>query len=115
MPNPFGELKLGEPKPWKAVYRGIEYPGEVLLTDAWQSELGELTGDVHFRIVVLTRYQQAPDIADRRIACCIPGMAMREERKLWGREKGRAAFKGAGRRLRRRPNLHQGKVAHRCP
>ena len=67
-------LKLGEPQPLKAAFRGIEYPGEILLADAWRPELGEIAKeDVHFRIVVFTKYQPVPDIADRRIACCIPG------------------------------------------
>ena len=56
-----GTLKLGEPQPLKAAFRGIEYPGEIAKED------------VHFRIVVFTKYQPVPDIADRRIACCIPG------------------------------------------
>ena len=37
-----GTLKLGEPQPLKAAFRGIEYPGEILLADAWRPELGEI-------------------------------------------------------------------------
>ncbi|MBE0415129.1 MAG: hypothetical protein IBX36_01110 [Dehalococcoidia bacterium] len=75
VPNLFADFKLGKPKPWKAIYRGIEYPGEILLADTWRPELGEIAGqDVHFRIVVFTKYQQVSfdSIVDRRIAFCIP-------------------------------------------
>lgn len=84
MANLSGEFKLGQPKRWKAVYRGIEYLGEVLLTEAWRPELGQIAEqDVHFRIVVLTKYQRVPDIADRRIACCIPSKAIKEDRGIY--------------------------------
>ena len=74
------ELKSGQPRPLKAEFRGVEYPGEVLLVDGWQPELGEIAGkDTHFRIVIFNRYQRVPDIADRRVACCIPGQALKEE------------------------------------
>jgi len=83
--NPFDEFKLGQPKRWKVVYRGIEYPGEILVTDTWRAELGQLTErDIHFRIVVLTKHQRVADIADRRIACCIPGKASEEAKGIYG-------------------------------
>lgn len=87
MPNLFDGLELGQPKRWKAVYRGIEYPGEVLVTDTWRPELGQITErDTHFRIVVLTKYQPIADIADCRIACCIPSKALKEEKGIYRTE-----------------------------
>jgi hypothetical protein len=83
----FASFKPGEAHPWRAVYQGIDYPGEVLIAETWRPELGQkiAEGDIHFRIVVLTKPQQvAPEsIADRRIALCIPGMAIREERERY--------------------------------
>ena len=79
----FAEFKLGEPRPFRAVYQGIEYPGEVLVTETWRPELGEIDNDIHFRIVVLTRHQQVPSIADRRIALCLPARAVKEEREVY--------------------------------
>lgn len=80
----FPDLTIGEPKPWTTVYRGIEYRGEVLLTDSWRPELGEAIDkrDVHFRIVILAKPQAIPpgSISDQRIALCVPG-------KLTGRTK----------------------------
>jgi len=84
MTSLFSDLKIDQPRRWKAVYRGIEYPGEVLLTDTWRPDLGQIDeDDVHFRIVVLTKSQRVADIADRRIACCIPGKAIREGKGLY--------------------------------
>ncbi|MFQ5924936.1 MAG: hypothetical protein ACE5IE_02945 [Dehalococcoidia bacterium] len=82
--NLFSEFKLGEPRPFRAVYQGIEYPGEVLVTETWRPKLGEIDKDIHFRIVVLTRHQQVPSIADRRIALCLPARAVKEEREVYG-------------------------------
>ncbi|MBA7607476.1 hypothetical protein ES703_14635 [subsurface metagenome] len=83
--NLFSGFKPGEANPWRAVYQGIDYPGEVLIAETWRPELGQkiAEGDIHFRIVVLTKPQQvSPEsIADRRIALCIPGMAIKEERE----------------------------------
>ncbi len=79
----FAEFKLGEPRPFRAVYQGIEYPGEILVTETWRPELGEIARDIHFRIVVLTRHQQVPSIADRRIALCLPARALKEERGVY--------------------------------
>lgn len=97
VPSLFSNLKPGEPQPWKAVYHGVEYPGEVLIAETWQPELGEIARDINFRIVVLTSHQRVPYIADRRIAVCVPGrerprlrraaqeyLALREERETYG-------------------------------
>ena len=80
----FSDFKLGEARPWQAVSRRIEYPGEIVFAEAWQPELGEIATDIHFRIVVLTRHQQTPPIADRRVALCLPARAIREEREAYG-------------------------------
>jgi len=79
----FAEFKPGAPRPFRAVYQGIEYPGEVLVTETWRPELGEIAKDIHFRIVVLTRHRQVPSIADRRIALCLPARALKEEREVY--------------------------------
>ena len=85
--NPFAEFKPGETILWRAVYRGIDYPGEILITETWRPELGRMIaeGDIHFRIVVLTKPQPvAPEsIADPRIALCIPGRAIKERRERY--------------------------------
>jgi len=86
-PNPFADFKPGEPAPWKAVYQNLEYQGEILIADTWQPEMGKeiASDDRHFRIVVLTKHQQVPleDIADHRIALCIPSKAIKEERESY--------------------------------
>ncbi len=83
----FADFKPGELTPWRVVHRGIDYPGEILITDTWRPELGRkiAEGDIHFRIVVLTKPQQvAPEsIADPRIALCIPGRAIKERRERY--------------------------------
>ncbi len=74
-PNLFSDFPLREPKPWKVVFPGIEYSGEIIVTDRWEERLVEELGkDVHFRIVVFTKYQRIPPqaIQDRRIAICVP-------------------------------------------
>jgi hypothetical protein len=87
VPKPFHDFKPGEPALWKAVYQNIEYLGEIIITDTWQPEMGKeiARGDLHFRIVMLTKHQQVPmeGIADRRIALCIPAKAVREERESY--------------------------------
>ena len=104
--DPFAHPATGRPTPWSVVHNGIEYRGEVVVADAWRPELGELgPGDTHFRIVVLTEHGPAPDIADGRIACCVPGegggRAVREERATYGASgvgAGHAARGGEARR-----------------
>ena len=58
----FPDFRLGEPRPWIVVHRGIEYTGEVVVTDSWAEGLGEEISkqDVHFRLVILTKQQQIP-------------------------------------------------------
>jgi hypothetical protein len=68
------------------VYRGIEYNGELLLSNTWRAEMGQKieNEDVHFRIVTLTKQQQVPprDIEDERLAICIPAQPSPEARRL---------------------------------
>jgi hypothetical protein len=84
--TPFPELKLGEPVPWQAVHNGIEYNGELLLSNTWRGELGRKIEreDVHFRIVTLTKQQRVPlkDIEDERLAVCIPAQPSPEAKRL---------------------------------
>ena len=76
----FSEFPSGRPTPFTAIHKGVEYPGEVILTESWQPELGEITGDVHFRIVILSRHQGVPRelIRERRIALLAPSLTLRE-------------------------------------
>ncbi len=73
-PSLLADFPVGQPLPWKAVHQGTEYPGEIIVTGSWAEWDGQLKKDVHFRIVVLTQYQEvSPEsIAERRIALCIP-------------------------------------------
>ncbi|MBI4301245.1 MAG: hypothetical protein HY664_01395 [Chloroflexi bacterium] len=73
----FTPFSVGVPQPWVADYKGIRYPGEVIVAEAWQEEWGQklIQPDRHFRIVVLTDQQEIPpdSIKDSRIALCVPG------------------------------------------
>ena len=84
--TPFPELKLGEPVSWKTVHQGIEYNGELLLSNNWRAELGRKIEreDIHFRIVILTKQQRVPlkDIEDERLAVCIPAQPSPEAKRL---------------------------------
>jgi hypothetical protein len=83
----FADFKPGELTPWRVVHRGIDYPGEIVVTEAWRPELGRKIAedDIHFRIVVLTKPQNvaAESITDPRIALCIPGRAIKERRERY--------------------------------
>ncbi len=68
-----------EPQPWVTVYNGIEYPGEVIAGDAWDSRWGErLVGDTFFRIVFLNAEPTNSDfkLRDSRTAVCLPGRSL---------------------------------------
>ena len=39
--NLFSSFKPGETNPWRAVYQGIDYSGEVIIADTWRPELGQ--------------------------------------------------------------------------
>ncbi|GEM_PF-700961 len=87
-PRLFAQFTPGEAKPWRVAYRGIEYPGEVVLADSWRAELGEISEeDVHFRIVLLSRHQEVPreSIRDRRIAICMPAELTDKAKRIMGR------------------------------
>ena len=83
----FADFKPGELTPWRVVHRGIDYPGEIIITESWRPELGRKIAedDIHFRIVVLTKPQRVAleSIADSRIALCIPGRAIKERRERY--------------------------------
>lgn len=83
----FADFKPGELTLWRVVHRGIDYPGEIIITETWRPELGRKIeeDDIHFRIVVLTKPQRvAPEsIADPRIALCIPVRAIKERRERY--------------------------------
>jgi hypothetical protein len=65
----------GQPRPWRAVYSGFEYLGEVVAAQRWDPAWGDpLRGDLFFRIVFLTQPLGKAVVAvqDRRIAVCLP-------------------------------------------
>lgn len=70
----FAQDSLDQPQPVNAVIGGFNYPGEVIVADAWESEFGEqLTSVTMFRLVFL-QSSQAPaptSILDRRILVAV--------------------------------------------
>ena len=65
----------GEPQPITVPHLGLQYWGEVVAIDRWDSTWGRpLEDDSYFRIVLLGQRGQVPggDIQDSRIAVCIP-------------------------------------------
>ena len=70
----FYSYPLGVPQ--SLTHQGLQYSGEVLLSDQWDPAWGRaLEGDVYFRIVLLRHRRNVPstDVYDSRIAVCIPG------------------------------------------
>lgn len=66
---------LGEPQPFTVAHRGLQYKGEIILSDQWRAQWGlPLEQDVYFRIVVLRYRRRVPtsEIQDSRTAVCIP-------------------------------------------
>ena len=87
--SPRSPLPLGEPRPLTVPHQGLQYRGEVVLSDHWDPAWGQpLEGDVYFRIILLRHRRQAPssDIQDSRIAVCIPGRGPSRGRGHAGRE-----------------------------
>ena len=73
--RPFQLYSTGEPHPFAVPYQGLQYKGEVILSDQWEPDWGRLLeGDIYFRIVLLRQRRRVPseDIHDSRIAVCIP-------------------------------------------
>jgi hypothetical protein len=71
----FSGYKFDERKSATVEFRKLEYPGEVIVTRRWRAEYGEnVTNDLHFRIVVLTRPESidVKEIQDFRIGVCVP-------------------------------------------
>ena len=80
---------LSEPQPFAVPYGGLQYMGEVVLSERWDPEWGRtLGGDLYFRIVLLRNRRHFPssDIQDSRIAVCIPGRRPSRGRAQVGRE-----------------------------
>jgi len=74
----WGQFECDKPRSSKVTHGRIEYPGEVLVATRWRAEYGQALGteDLHFRLVVLTQYDQqvaAADLKDSRIAVLLPG------------------------------------------
>ncbi|MEE8471606.1 MAG: hypothetical protein V3S82_00400 [Dehalococcoidia bacterium] len=96
-PRLLSDLPRDEPVPWRVSHRGRRYRGEVIVADFWRAGLGEMEGEVPFRIVFLTRAQRVPRPADPRTVVLLPGRAtarskaaageyrsLREERASYG-------------------------------
>ncbi len=65
----------GTPQPATVLVRGLTYPGEAIVAEAWDSEWGQpLSAASMFRVVLLTNQQlvHRSSIADPRIAVAIP-------------------------------------------
>ncbi len=66
---------LGKPQQWTVFHRGIEYPGEVIVSDTVNPDWGQaLTGSTMFRLVFYTVPRRIPagQIRDARIAMAVP-------------------------------------------
>ncbi|MBI2303123.1 MAG: hypothetical protein HYU86_00040 [Chloroflexi bacterium] len=60
---------------WSIEHRGMQYPGQLVVADAWHPQLGDIQEkDTHFRLVLLTQPQDIlpQDIADPRVILYIP-------------------------------------------
>ena len=72
-----------------AVHNGMTYPGEMVLLRRWDSQWGQqLRGDTYFRVVFLSRPDDAPlvTLEDPKIAVCVPGARLPRERQILERE-----------------------------
>lgn len=83
-----GEVVLPRTTPVKATPSAlrVQYGGEVLVADRWQSTWGEYWTnhpEVHFRIVYLTRRADVnrDDLRDARIAVCMPAEPSEDTRE----------------------------------
>ena len=66
---------LGRPQPWKVEYGGLEYDGEVIVSETVTDDLfSPLTGNVSFRVVFFTRDRRPSmtDEHDPRIIMVVP-------------------------------------------
>ena len=81
------DLVPGQAYPVSAHYHGLLYPGEAIVADGWEPQLGlALEGERLFRVVFLTSHQAVPpeELQDARIAVCVPsrsGERREQERK----------------------------------
>ena len=65
----------GQARPWRVVYSGMEYLGEVISASSWDPAWGRpLVGQIFFRIIFLTTHQRESGfiLDDPRIAVCMP-------------------------------------------
>jgi hypothetical protein len=79
----------GQPQPWRAVYSGIEYPGEVVSAREWRPEWSRPLRDEHFFRVVFLAAPTPPrelHLEDPRIAVCLPRRAVDWEQAPGARE-----------------------------
>jgi hypothetical protein len=83
-----GVLQLPHTSPVKATPPSlkVQYGGEVVVTDRWESAFGEPwpnKPEVHYRIVYLTSERDVPksDLLDPRIAVCIPAALSEDTRE----------------------------------
>lgn len=81
------ELALNRPYPWVLKSEEVATPGEIVVAEEWRPGWGkELRGNLHFRLVFLTRSQPLTEesLAEGRILVCLPG-ALGEQ---WLKEEG---------------------------
>ena len=66
---------LGQPQEWRVSYAGLEYAGEVIVSETWNHTWGQrLPLDTYFRLIFLTtpRRIRVSNITDPRIAAVSP-------------------------------------------
>ena len=66
---------LGQRQSWSVVHRGLEYPGEIVVVEAVDPDLGlPLANDLSFRVVFYTVPRRIPvaQLRDPRIAIAVP-------------------------------------------
>ena len=80
---------LGEARRWTVSHRGLEYPGEVIVSEVVNADWGRpLGGDLCFRVVFYTVPRRIPSgqIRDPRIAMVVPRRSADSARERLGRE-----------------------------
>ena len=80
---------LGQPQPWIVRHRGLEYSGEVIITESVDHRWGEpLPPNLNFRLVFFTVPRRIPPsrILDTRIAMVVPGRSPTQVRQSLRRE-----------------------------
>lgn len=78
LPRLLAHFPQDTPVPFNAKYGRRDFPGEILVTQAWHSSLGKIDSEkIRFRIVVITQPQEVSpqSLVHPRVAVCLPGPA----------------------------------------